>query len=111
MESPTYDSDSDLDLDIQELSSGPMLHAGQAPSRKSKENRRAEYDQSGHIALRSLRMGGLRGFSNRHRNLDSSRRNYTEEDEDLHGLLNDEDGESSQRMSAGQPGHDDDAPL
>jgi phospholipid-translocating ATPase len=87
------DSDSDLDLDLQELdpstsTAGNNLSHSSQP-RRSKEERRADQERSGLIALRSLRMGGLRGINKRSQGYGELGRGRDEED--LGGLLHDDD--------------------
>jgi phospholipid-translocating ATPase len=110
-DSPADDSDSDLDLDIQELdpitTSSPANSSSSRKERKPQEERRA-----GHIPLRNLRMGGLRGLGNRNRYGDLGR-NRDAAVEDLHGLLQDgAEVDGANRHSAGSFNSvEDDAPL
>jgi phospholipid-translocating ATPase len=86
---PPDDSDSDLELDIQELD--PITTTSPPAARRARNTR--DEQRGGHIPLRSLRMGGLRGVGKRNRgygDLGSDR-----DTEDLHGLLNDGQGEAS----------------
>ncbi|KAH0558648.1 hypothetical protein GP486_004701 [Trichoglossum hirsutum] len=104
------DSESDLELDPEELGPAPVL-TPQRP-RRSREERRAEQERSGRIPLRNLRMGGLRGFGGR-------RKGYGElgvargEREDLHGVLYDAgEPDAGTRDSGASLGNfEDDAPL
>ena len=107
------DEDSDLDLDLQELdpittsttTSAAIPSAGARKQKKSREERRG-----GHIPLRNLRMGGLRGSGNRNRGYGDLGKNRDADSEDLRGLLHDEvGGDSINRNSGGSA--DDDAPL
>lgn len=96
------DADSDLELDLEELD---PLAAGQpsasSPPHASSSNRKKSYHELGaRIPLRNLRVGRLRG--NRPRR---------SEEEDLRGLIDDDD--VANRHSDGSYGQsgDDDAPL
>ena len=111
-DSPAADSDSDLELDLQELdpvttTRHPVL-SGARKDRNPREERRG-----GHIPLRNLRMGGLRGLGKRNRGYGDLGRNRDTDSEDLHGLLNDEPGVyEANRHSAGSFNSvEDDAPL
>lgn len=102
-ESPANDSDSDLDLDIQELD--PI---STEPARGSQPERTSGEQKTARIALRNLRMGGLRrnkrgrGYGD----LGQSRG----WDEDAQGLLADHDA-SNPRYSDGSGVGDADSPL
>ncbi|KAF2118802.1 phospholipid-translocating P-type ATPase-like protein [Lophiotrema nucula] len=97
------DGDSDLELDLEELD--PLAASSSTPPpRQSKEKRRPYHELGARIPLRNLRVGRLRG----------GRRNAPSqevEEEDLRGLLEDED--ATKRDSAGSYGQsgDDDVPL
>lgn len=111
-DSPAADSDSDLELDLQELdpvttTRTPAL-SGTRKDRNTREERRG-----GHIPLRNLRMGGLRGLGKRNRGYGDLGRNRDTDSEDLHGLLNDEPAvDGANRHSAGSYNSvEDDAPL
>lgn len=95
------DSDSDLDLDLDELDPIAASSAASPPRRQSKEKRRPYHELGARIPLRNLRVGRLR----------SSRRREAAEEEDLRGLIDDD--EVANRHSAGSYGQsgDDDAPL
>ncbi len=99
-DSPNEVSDSDIELDLQELEPG-VAQNGHAFYSKG----RAEQDQSErHIPLRSLRVGRTRGFGRQDRKHD-----IYDGEEDAQGLL---DETSVQRDSAGSLGTvEDDAPL
>ena len=89
--SPIDDSDSDLDLDIQELD--PITTSTTAgPSSSRKERKLQEERRASHIPLRNLRMGGLRGLGKRNRGYGDLGRDRDTNHEDLRGLLNDEPG-------------------
>ncbi|KAH6684707.1 P-type ATPase-like protein [Halenospora varia] len=108
-ESPADDSDSDLDLDIQELD--PITTS--SPGSTSRRDRNTQNERrAGHIPLRNLRMSGLRNLANRNRGYgDLGRRRDTDQD-DLHGLLNDDPEDGPNRHSAGSFNSvEDDAPL
>jgi phospholipid-translocating ATPase len=97
------DDDSDLDLDLEELD--PLANSSRSaatpPRRQSKEQRRPYHELGARIPLRNLRVGRLRGTP----------RAREPEDEDLRGLIEDEEG--ANRNSGGSYGQsgDDDAPL
>jgi phospholipid-translocating ATPase len=91
------DQDSDLDLDLEELDplAARSHSAASPPARSSKEQRRPYHELGARIPLRNLRVGRLR----------VNRRQEEPEEEDLRGLLEDDDARN--RTSAG----DDYAPL
>jgi phospholipid-translocating ATPase len=97
------DSDSDLELDLEELDplASHSRSAASPPRRQSKEQKRPYHELGARIPLRNLRVGRLR----------ASRRKEEPEEEDLQGLLDDD--EARNRNSAGSYGQsgDDDAPL
>ncbi|XPS91061.1 P-type phospholipid transporter [Ascochyta lentis] len=98
------DEDSDLELDLEELdplAGRPDPAASSPPPRQTKEQRRPYHELGARIPLRNLRVGRLRG----------NRRKEEAEEEDLRGLIDDDEREN--RNSAGSYGHsgDDDAPL
>lgn len=107
---PPDDSDSDLDIDLQELdpqttsrpSNGPSVFSG----RETREERRALQERTGRIALRSLRMGGLRGAGRKHREYGDLGKNRN--NEDTAGLL---DGDNRGEGSRDSNSAEDDAPL
>jgi phospholipid-translocating ATPase len=94
------DNDSDLDLDLEELD--PLAASSKSvaspPRRVSKEQRRPYHDLGARIPLRNLRAG--------------RRRKQETDEEDLRGLIEDDDGTNrgDSRGSSAQLG-DDDAPL
>jgi len=105
-DAPTLDdSDSDLELDIEELD---PISSPQTPrnDRNTREERRGA-----HIPLRNLRMGGLRGLGNRNRGYGDLGRDR--DTEDLHGLLNDNAGIDGATRNSGASSNsiEDDAPL
>ncbi|KAF2031600.1 phospholipid-translocating P-type ATPase-like protein [Setomelanomma holmii] len=97
------DEDSDLELDLEELD--PLASHSRStptpPRRQSKEQKRPYHELGARIPLRNLRVGRLR----------ANRRKEEPEEEDLQGLLDDDDARN--RSSAGSYGQsgDDDAPL
>ncbi|PVH94034.1 phospholipid-translocating P-type ATPase-like protein [Periconia macrospinosa] len=100
------DDDSDLELDLEELD--PVSTAAATPDtqphRSSRERSRKPYHELGaRIPLRNLRVGRLRG----------NRRTRQSEDEDLRGLIEDDEDSRANRNSGGSYGQsgDDDAPL
>ena len=106
--SPVDDSDSDLDLDIQELD--PITTSTTAgPSSSRKERKPQEGRRATHIPLRNLRMGGLRGLGKRNRGYGDLGRDRDINNEDLRGLLNDEPGLDGAGRSS--RGIEDGAPL
>jgi len=97
------DEDSDLELDLDELD--PLAsHARSAatpPRRQSKEQKRPYHELGARIPLRNLRVGRLR----------ANRPKEQPEEEDLRGLLDEDEGRNrNSDGSYGQSG-DDDAPL
>lgn len=108
-DSPTEESDSDLDIDLQELDPKTTSQPLASPSnaRSSREERRAGQERSGRIALRNLRMSGLRGAGKRNRGYGDLGTNRNADREDLEGLLGDGAIGDEARDSVA----DDDAPL
>ncbi|EFX04692.1 haloacid dehalogenase-like hydrolase [Grosmannia clavigera kw1407] len=107
------DSDSDLELDLDELD--PKHSQPTEPHDANRGQASANGTPPARIALRNLRMGGLRRAANRARgygdlggNSSSGRR--LSGDEDARGLLSDHAGLSSRRGSDVHA-DDDDAPL
>jgi phospholipid-translocating ATPase len=102
-DSPADDSDSDLDIDLQELdpvtTSTPSNALPSSHPRRSREERRAIQERRGHIALRNLRMGGLRSAGNRARGYGDLGRDRDTEEEDSRGLLHDTRGGDGTRNS------------
>ncbi|RYP42365.1 hypothetical protein DL767_000287 [Monosporascus sp. MG133] len=97
-DSPVNDSDSDVDLDLEELD----------PTASNPTSSIASEQRPPHIALRNLRMGGLRRPGNRIRGYGELGRDR-EGDGDAMGLLDDE--VHGQRYSDGSVHAGDDAPL
>jgi phospholipid-translocating ATPase len=97
------DSDSDLELDLEELD--PLASRSRAaaspPHRRSKEQRRPYQELGARIPLRNLRVGRLR----------ANRRKEQPEEEDLQGLLEDDDARNRNSASSHGQSGDDDAPL
>ena len=110
--SPTHDSDSDLELDLQELDPVTTTRAP-ALSGTRRERSTREEQRGGHIPLRNLRMGGLRGLGKRNRGYGDLGRSMNTDSEDFHGLLNDEPAvDEANRHSAGSFNSvEDDEPL
>ncbi|ORY71285.1 phospholipid-translocating P-type ATPase [Pseudomassariella vexata] len=105
-DSPVHDSDSDADLDLQELDPTTSSHA---QSSKLLGSKSSEEQRGPRIALRNLRMGGLRRTGKRTRGYGELGHNR-DGDEDAMGLLDDGD-DQPQRYSDGSGTADDDAPL
>lgn len=90
------DGDSDLELDLEELdplAANPRSSASPAP----KERRKPYHELGARIPLRNLRVGRLRG----------NRRKQEPEEEDLRGLMNDENENRHSDGSYGQSGDED----
>ncbi|KAH6893212.1 hypothetical protein B0T10DRAFT_481744 [Thelonectria olida] len=105
-ESPTHDSDSDLDLDIHELD--PI---STEPARGTRQEQRTSGEhRTSRIALRNLRMGGLRRATKRGRGYGELGQDRDNSDEHSQALLGGETDGSGQRWSEGS-GYDDDRPL
>ncbi|KAK5993661.1 Phospholipid-transporting ATPase NEO1 [Cladobotryum mycophilum] len=105
-DSPAHDSDSDLELDIQELdpiSTQPTRGVEQEPPTATEQTKTG-------IALRKLRMGGLRRTPQRGRGYGDLGRNRDDLEEQRDGLLGGQD-ESRPRWSEGSATGEDDAPL
>ncbi|KAG8424561.1 putative aminophospholipid-translocase [Metarhizium acridum] len=101
-ESPTHDSDSDLDLDVHELD--PISTENIRGSNRDQPSGSSESKPS-RIALRNLRMGGLRRANKRGgRGYGELGQNRDDFDEHTRRLLDEHDG-------AGGSHDDDDAPL
>jgi phospholipid-translocating ATPase len=98
------DDDSDLELDLEELDPiGSHAHkAATPPRRQSKEQQRPYHELGARIPLRNLRVGRVR----------ASRRKDDADEDDLRGLLDDDD-EGQNRDSAGsyRRSGDHDTPL
>lgn len=96
------DDDSDLELDLDELDplAANSQSAASPPRRHSKEHRKPYHELGARIPLRNLRVGRLRG-----------NRRQEPEEEDLRGLIDDDDAaHRHSNGSFGQSGNDD-APL
>ncbi|KAK6072901.1 phospholipid-transporting ATPase NEO1 [Seiridium cupressi] len=106
-DSPVHDSDSDADLDLQELDPTTSSHSTSSKllGRNSSPEQRAP-----RIALRNLRMGGLRRTSGRARRGYGDLGHDRDGDDDAMGLLDDGD-DHGQRYSDGSRNAGDDAPL
>ncbi|KAK2628742.1 hypothetical protein QTJ16_001845 [Diplocarpon rosae] len=108
-ESPVDESDSDLDLDIQELD--PITTSNPSSSRNGKTSK--EERRTGNIPLRNLRMSGLRGLGKRHRGYGDLGQDRDANQDDSNGLLNEgPELDGASRLSAGSFNSvEDDAPL
>ena len=111
-DSPADDSDSDLELDLQELDTltpnrvTPL--SGTRRERSIRDERRG-----GHIPLRNLRMGGLRVLGQRKKGYDDLGTDRDRDSEDSQGLLNSElaaDG-ANQHSAGSLMSAEDGAPL
>jgi phospholipid-translocating ATPase len=111
-DSPSDDSESDLDIDLEELDPQPVSTADQSTRRgllrQNREGATAE-QTAPRIALRTLRMGGLRRTAKRNAYGELGR-GHDGGDEDAEALLRDQD-ESSRRHSDASAAGRDDAPL
>lgn len=99
-DSPVDDSDSDLEIDLEELD--PQSTDAILPGRAAEQ-------RAPRIALRNLRMGGLRRSAKRN-GYGELGRNQGGLDEDAEALLRDGDADNS-RYSEGSARGEDDAPL
>ncbi|OTB16782.1 hypothetical protein K445DRAFT_316261 [Daldinia sp. EC12] len=104
-DSPVNDSDSDVDLDLQELDPTTSSHA--QASRLLGHNHGSE-QRAPRIALRNIRMGGLRRVGNRSRGYGELGRSR-DGNADAAGLV--EDDGHGQRYSDGSRHAGDEAPL
>ncbi|ROT39120.1 phospholipid-translocating P-type ATPase [Sodiomyces alkalinus F11] len=104
--SPTHDSDSDLDLDLHELDPATSSHRS---FNRSGHNRDSSDQRAPRIALRNLRMGGLRrakrsrGYGELGQDLDNT-------GDDAEALLDDAERHGSRSMDRDHASGDD-APL
>lgn len=107
------DSDSDLDLDLEELDPQPDLGTEQSKRRgllgQTRDTTATTEQRAPRIALRTLRMGGLRRGAKRN-GYGELGRSHPGGDEDTEGLLRDGDG-GNPRYSDASAGGEDDAPL
>ncbi|KAL2129954.1 hypothetical protein VTI74DRAFT_7078 [Chaetomium olivicolor] len=108
-DSPVNDSDSDLELDLEELDPIPADGVDQ-PRRRGVlgQNRDNTEQRAPRIALRTLRMGGLRRAVKRN-GYGELGRSHGGGDDDAEGLLRDGDGGNPRYSDASAGG--DDAPL
>ncbi|KAK0626501.1 hypothetical protein B0T14DRAFT_492812 [Immersiella caudata] len=102
-DSPVDDSDSDLELDLEELDP-QSIDTAQPRSSRAGEQRAPR------IALRNLRMGGLRRGANRN-GYGELGRSQDGGDEDAEALLRDDGDGDNSRYSEGSARGEDDAPL
>ncbi|RSL93165.1 hypothetical protein CEP52_013400 [Fusarium oligoseptatum] len=105
-DSPAHDSDSDLELDIQELD--PI---STSPAPRSSHERLSAEPQTSRIALRNLRMGGLRRASKRNRGYGDLGQDRDGTDEHSQALLGGEQDGNGPRWSEGSGYGEDDRPL
>ncbi|KAK4148204.1 uncharacterized protein C8A04DRAFT_33689 [Dichotomopilus funicola] len=118
---PDSDSDSDLDLDLEELdpqpvsSSGSRLGIGKPSGLGSARDTADQQRAPPRIALRTLRMGGLRRGANRNGYGELGRSHghggRGEDNEDTRGLLRDSADGGDRRYSDASAANGDDAPL
>ncbi|KAM0324103.1 hypothetical protein ACHAQA_008293 [Verticillium albo-atrum] len=101
------DSDSDLDLDIQELDPATPSHRGSAQSRQTRDTGES---RSPRIALRNLRMGGLRR-GNRNRGYGELGQDRDGAADDSQALLGGGHRRSTSQSADGGRASGDDAPL
>ncbi|KAK4152949.1 hypothetical protein C8A00DRAFT_15808 [Chaetomidium leptoderma] len=111
-DSPIDDSDSDLELDLEELDPQPVPGAEQSQRRGLLGQAREPAEQrTPRIALRTLRMGGLRRGAKRN-GYGELGRGHSGADEDAEALLRDGDGDGGdRRYSDASAAGEDDAPL
>lgn len=105
-DSPAHDSDSDLELDIQELD--PI---STSPAPRANHERLSAEPQTSRIALRNLRMGGLRRASKRNRGYGDLGQDRDGTDEHSQALLGGEQDGNGPRWSEGSGYGEDDRPL
>lgn len=105
-DSPAHDSDSDLELDIQELD--PI---STSPAPRANHDRLSAEPQTSRIALRNLRMGGLRRASKRNRGYGDLGQDRDGTDEHSQALLGGEQDGNGPRWSEGSGYSEDDRPL
>ncbi|KAK3297047.1 uncharacterized protein B0H64DRAFT_356846 [Chaetomium fimeti] len=110
-DSPVDDSDSDLDIDLEELDPQPDSGIEQSRRRSllGQARETTEQQRTPRIALRTLRMGGLRRGAKRN-GYGELGRGHDGGDEDAQGLLRDGDG-GDRRYSDASAAGGDDAPL
>ncbi|KAK4104842.1 phospholipid-translocating P-type ATPase [Parathielavia hyrcaniae] len=109
-DSPADDSDSDLEIDLEELDPQPDLGTEQ-PGRRglSGQARDTTHQRAPRIALRTLRMGGLRRGAKRN-GYGELGQSHGGDYEDTEPMLRDGDGEDRRYSDASAAGGDD-APL
>ena len=105
-DSPADDSDSDLEIDLEELDPHAASGAEQS-SRKGHSRNASTEHRAPRIALRTLRMGGLRRGAKRNGYGELGR---SRDSEDAESLLRDGDGGNPRYSDASAAG-DDDSPL
>lgn len=97
------DEDSDLELDLEELDplASHSRAAASPPNRQSKEQKRPYHELGARIPLRNLRVGRLR----------ANRRKEEPEEEDLRGLLDEDEGRNRDSGGSYRQSGDHNAPL
>lgn len=97
------DEDSDLDLNLEELDplAGRSRTPPSPPRRQSKEQPKPYHELGARIPLRNLRVGRLRG----------NRRKEEPEEEDLRGLIDDDERDNRNSAGSYRQSGDDDSPL
>ncbi|KAH8888748.1 phospholipid-translocating P-type ATPase [Thozetella sp. PMI_491] len=110
-DSPVDDSDSDLDIDLEELDP-TSSSSTQQPGKSGLlgRDREAAEQRAPRIALRNLRMSGLRRGGKRNRGYGDLGRSRDGGDEDAEALLADDEGHDSRYSESSRHGGDD-APL
>jgi phospholipid-translocating ATPase len=107
---PVDDSDSDLEIDLEELDPQPVLEGDRSKTKSLLGKTRDPAEQQPpRIALRTLRMGGLRRGAKRN-GYGELGRSHVGGDEDTDSLLRDGDG-GNPRYSDASAGGGDEAPL
>ncbi|KAI9757094.1 MAG: putative aminophospholipid-translocase [Candelina submexicana] len=106
------DPDSDLELELNELDPFTTSRNGPPPKSRRSDERLLSQDQDSGLALRNLRMGGLRGLGDGTDRYGQLGWRIGGQGEELYGPLDDDD-DGAQRNSAGSMGTnaEDDAPL
>ncbi|KAK3325320.1 hypothetical protein B0H66DRAFT_547959 [Apodospora peruviana] len=109
-DSPVDDSDSDLEIDLEELDPQPGSGSDQGRRNGFLGQRTEAIEQRApRIALRTLRMGGLRRGATRNEYGELGR-SHDGNDEDAENMLRDGDANNTRYSEGSAPG-DDDAPL
>jgi phospholipid-translocating ATPase len=112
-DSPVDESDSELDIDLQELdpiTTSKLTNAAKlSGTRQPRDEQRTGQQHTGRIPLRTLRMGALKGNGKRFRGYGELGMNRTSGAGDTEGLLNEELPVDGTRDAAGSG--EDEAPL